>query len=191
MSLRNWIARKAWGAAGKLALNGYDAYAVNPGIEDVWHLRGFGYLSSMGVRIFDMSCPAVIGANDLIYLYMPADRIVADILEKSDGLTIVDITGDVFGLVAPDDVPQYAKIRGSNSEAMRWWRDPEHPERIEALARSLRAATVVTTSFDYLVNPLREFNDNVVLLPDAQPVGDKSFVQNFHKIVDNFGKSER
>jgi hypothetical protein len=106
--------------------------------------------------------------DELLFIIAPSSPDVAEYIEWCNSQrymsTVVDVVADTLGLL-PDLHPemQVSHDGRGDQEAWAWW---SHPDRQDALRRSIVAADVVTTSWPQLVEPLRELNPTVMLLPD-------------------------
>lgn len=110
--------------------------------------------------------------TELLFITMPSSERVAAYLEYRNlhhMHTIVDYHGDVLRL-ANDDASPTMKEAGATvpQDGWEWW---YHPDRQEAMTRSLRAAHVVTTPWPELIPALSRLNPRTVLLPDDHKKG--------------------
>jgi len=125
----------------------------------------------IGPRVTDgvPPCP-----DEILFIVMPGDVSIATYLElrrRRGWVTVVDVTADVLGLITQDDYSDEMREAAKHNApgAGEWW---SRPESQDALVRSLRAAHVVTTSWEDLVSPLCDLigQDGCVFhLPDLRP----------------------
>lgn len=134
----------------------------------VSELRGRPYFAWLGVEYARVGSPAVVNMSpnvwfsrevpSLIFLIMPtmldAEKLIDEAARRGSP-TIVDVTGDVLGLLDDDQVDPLMRIadlerRRTHSEDV----DPTFDERA-TLARCIHTARVITTSWPQLVGPLR------------------------------------
>lgn len=109
--------------------------------------------------------------DDMMFIVMPSTPIQLEIIEDQvayGGMLVVDIVADIFGRVDDDDMPPQARAAGklTTPDAWRHWRQPEV---VAGVVQALNLATVITTSWAYLVPTLRELVDYskpVIHLPD-------------------------
>ena len=111
------------------------------------------------------------------FVTMPHHRDTANYICSGTIPTVVDYYGDVLGLLvrkmAPlamsldSVIPLGMDLAGLTvtPEAWEFWEADNHQT---SLRRSLEAAQIVTTPWPALVDPLREINPNVMLVPDYQ-----------------------
>lgn len=101
------------------------------------------------------------------FILMPGNTGVANYIASAKHPIVVDYHGDVLRLL-PEVPPLDMVLAGLTVKpgAWEWWSQPEPQASIR---RSLRSATIITTPWPDLVEPLREINPNVVLLPDYKP----------------------
>lgn len=119
------------------------------------------------------------------FILMPGNRAVADYIVSARHPVIVDYHGDVLRLIA-DNPPIDMVLAGLTitPEVWEWWSQPE-PQ--DSMRRSLEAATVVTTPWPHLVEPLREINNlNVMLVPDYNPLTEGIEFRNRWEMVNGF-----
>ena len=126
-------------------------------------------------------------SDELMFLLMPGTSQVADYVEWAARSpfrsTIIDVHADVLQLLTPSqwDVDMMVSHDGRGDHAAwEWWAGGE-PQA--ALRRSIAAADVVTTPWPQLVEPLRELNPTVELLPDLTVEDSASFVTGFRRIA--------
>lgn len=125
-------------------------------------------------------------SDELLFIIMPSSPEVADYIEWCNSQrcmsTFVDIVADTLGLLPdPHSEMQVSHDGRGDQEAWAWWSDPD---RQDALRRSIVAADVVTTSWPQLVEPLRELNPAVVLLPDCDPDNPFRFWRKFRQVME-------
>lgn len=101
------------------------------------------------------------------FILMPGNRAVADYVVGAQHPIVVDYYGDVLR-IAGEHASDKMREAGLTVpvESWEWWATPEPRDSI---LRSLAAATIVTTPWPELVEPLREINPTVMLLPDYKP----------------------
>lgn len=115
-----------------------------------------------------------ICGHQVLFMLMPSSDDNAEFIRLSGfeigRAIVVDYYGDVLRLM--QDSPRSPEMekagKTTSPETWEWW---SAPERQAAMTKSLSFANVVTTPWAELVEPLRQFNDKVIHLPDWHGLG--------------------
>lgn len=152
--------------------------------EDWVHqLRGIRYFENMATRYEQLGTTARVNVTtevevppcpaEVMFVSMPTGQgeSLENLLAYADEATlIVDVTADVYG-ASPESMHEFlrgvAKEAGIPQSTWDFWHSPG----VQSTHRQvLLAADLVTTSWEHLVEPLKEISAGpVVFLPDWQP----------------------
>lgn len=148
----------------------------------VCQLRGLPYFTWLRNEYARVGAPTVVTTEPGVVFARRAPTVAFIIMPVSDEAetlidqmalrgcpTIVDVTADVLGLLDYDEDPEpIMTIAALESRQLHDTRDLSFDERA-TLARCLRLAKAVTTSWPQLVQPLREMlgHDDVFHLADT------------------------
>jgi hypothetical protein len=171
----------------RYAHNGHQRTAELRGLRSFKWMRTFARAARLlgshgrvhiGAEIRD-PCP-----DELLFLLMPATPAIADYVEACKRLpgrsTVIDVHADVLRLLSAPPPEMLVSHNGrGDRDAWEWW---GRPDRQDALTRSIKAADVVTTPWTQMVEPLRDLNPNVVLLPDFDDANPDRFMVGFREV---------
>lgn len=144
------------------------------------------------IEVFHNKVPDPAPPMHVLFAVMPAHQIVVDVLlnrRLNNNVSIVDVVADTLNLVSLEHTPDESReaARSINTkESHDFWFTPE---RQQIMRESLKLASAVTTSWEYLVEPLQRLvGDKIPVyhLPDLHSddiISKSMFMHNISNII--------